>query len=97
MAKDYKIEVDEGIYEFSDCQPVIEDVSFDHQFGTEKREGMESVDIGEISFAPYNNADPTSGQLGDSERIPLYKVSEEAMQILKTEVEQDYAGGVFDE
>lgn len=97
MAKDYKIEVDEGIYEFSDCQPVIQDGSFSHEFGVEQRDGVESVNIGEVWFAPYNNADPSSGQLGDSERIPEKMVGEEAMEILKTEVEQDYAGGVFDE
>jgi len=97
MAKDYKIEVDEGIYEFGDCQPVVEDASFSHELGTEQRDGVESVNIGEVWFAPYNNADPSSGQLGDSERIPVKMVGEEAMEILKTEVVQDYADGVFKE
>lgn len=96
MATDYKIETDEGIYEFIDCEPERVDASFDHAFGTERLEEMEKVKVGAVCFAPYNNADPSSGQLGESEQIEIKEVSEEALSMLHTEVQQDYANGDFE-
>lgn len=96
MSADYKIDTDEGVYEFIDCEPEVGDASFGHEFGMERRTEMEKVTIGTIWFAPYNNANPDSGQIGESEQIEKSKVTEEALSLLHNLVEQDWANGDFE-
>ena len=90
MSKEYEIEVEYFTYHV-EAEPVIEDESFDHAFGYEKRFSCTDVKID--SAQRQDNHTGNFLEISDKE----FRADVEAFEDLLEQVAIDWAGGVFDD
>jgi len=90
MAQDYTIETENFSYHI-EASPIIEDMSFDHEFGTEIMSGCADVKVESAFRRPVDSKVET--QISSKQ----FKEDEAAYKDLLDRVTTDSADGVFDD